>query len=104
MKKFLMLSTLLASIASCSNWVQVTSAGQNVRVATANEVSNCSRIGRTRTNTLGKIVGIERGAEKLQEELQSLARNEAGDMGGNVVVPESLIDDGQQTFGVYSCP
>lgn len=104
MKKFLMLSTLLASIAGCSNWVQVTSAGQNVRVATASEVSNCSRIGRTRTHTLGKVVGVERGAERLQEELQSLARNEAGDMGGNVVVPESLIDDGQQTFGVYSCP
>ena len=104
MKKFLILSTLLASMAGCSNWVQVTSAGQNVRVATSGEISNCRRIGRTRTHTLPKIVGVERGAERLQTELQSLARNEAGDMGGNTVVPESPIEDGQQTFGVYSCP
>lgn len=104
MQKLLMLSLLLVSIAGCSNWVQVTSAGQNVRVATAADVSNCSRVGRTRTNTLGRIVGVERGAERLQTELQSLARNEAGDMGGNVVVPESIIEEGQQTFGVYRCP
>jgi len=25
-------------------------------------------------------------------------------MGGNTVVPESLIDNGQQDFGVYNCP
>lgn len=104
MQKLLTLALLLGFIGGCSNWVQVTSAGENVRVATASEVSNCTRIGRTRTNTLGKIVGVERGAERLQIELQSLARNEAGDMGGNAVVPESLIEDGQQTFGVYSCP
>ncbi len=104
MKKFLILASLLASFAGCSNWVQVTDAGQNVRVATASEVANCRRIGRTNTKTLSKIVVVERGAQRLQQELQSLARNEAGDMGGNVVVPESTIDEGQQTFGVYSCP
>ena len=104
MRKLFMLSILLVSTVGCSNWVQVTSAGQNVRVATASEVSNCSRVGRTRANTLGKVIGVERGAERLQTELQSIARNEAADMGGNVIVPESLIDDGQQSFGVYSCP
>jgi hypothetical protein len=36
--------------------------------------------------------------------LLTLARNEAGSMGVNVVVPESLIDKGQQSFGVYRCP
>ncbi|NQV69372.1 MAG: DUF4156 domain-containing protein [Pseudohongiella sp.] len=104
MKQFLILTSLLASFAGCSNWVQVTDAGQNVRVATASEVANCRRIGRTNTKTLSKVVVVERGAQRLQQELQSLARNEAGDMGGNVVAPESTIDKGQQTFGVYSCP
>ncbi|MBL4573298.1 MAG: DUF4156 domain-containing protein, partial [Gammaproteobacteria bacterium] len=41
--------------------------------------------------------------ERLQEELLTLARNEAGRMGGNTVVPESLIDGGEQDFGVYNC-
>ena len=104
MKRFLILSSLLASFAGCSNWVQVTDAGQNVRVATASEVANCQRIGRARVKSLSKVVVVERGAQRLQQELQSLARNVAGDIGGNVVAPESTIDKGQQTFGVYSCP
>ncbi|PCJ17012.1 MAG: hypothetical protein COA96_18080 [SAR86 cluster bacterium] len=105
MKTFLTLSILLASLTGCASWVQVTSAGQSVRVvATASEIPNCRRIGQARAQTLGKIILVERGAQRLQEELQSLARNEAGDMGGNFIVPETLISNGQQTFGVYSCP
>ena len=40
----------------------------------------------------------------MQDELLRLARNEAGSMGGNAIVPESVIEEGRQTFGVYSCP
>jgi len=104
MKKLLIPLVLLSSITACSSWVQVSEDGQGVRVATAAEVSNCGRIGRANSKTLGSVVFVERGAERLQSELQSLARNEAGAMGGNVIVPESLIEDGEQTFGVYSCP
>jgi hypothetical protein len=91
-------------ILSGCNWVQLTAEGQGVRLATASEVSNCSRVGRTNARTLSRVVVVERGGEQLQSELLTLARNEAGSMGGNVVVPESLIDKGQQSFGVYRCP
>jgi hypothetical protein len=53
--------------------------------------------------TLGKILVVERGGQQLQDELLSLARNEAADLGGDTVVPESLIAAGKQTFGVYRC-
>jgi hypothetical protein len=53
--------------------------------------------------TLGKIVVVERGSQRLQDELLTLARNEAADLGGDTVVPESLIADGSQVFGVYRC-
>jgi len=91
-------------LASCSNWVQVTSEGQSVRVVTASDVNNCIRVGNAQAQTLGRVIGLERGAERLQEELSRIARNEAGDLGGNAIVPESLIADGRQTFGVYRCP
>jgi hypothetical protein len=86
------------------NWVQLTTEGQGVRLATASEVGTCTRVGQTTARTLSRVVIVERGGEQLQSELLTLARNEAGSMGVNVVVPESLIDKGQQSFGVYRCP
>ena len=91
-------------ISSCSNWVQVTSEGQTVRLVPTGIPANCDRIGRVQARTLGRIIGIERGAERLQDELTQIARNEAADRGGNTIVPESLIADGRQTFGIYLCP
>jgi hypothetical protein len=104
MKKVLALFIGFTALSACSTWVGLTIEGEGVRLATANAISNCSRLGRTRSHTLGRVVGVERGADRLQEELLTLARNDAGAMGGNVIVPESLIDDGEQVFGIYSCP
>ena len=104
MKKILAIIIILAAVGGCSNWVGLTVEGEGVRLATVAEISNCSRLGRTRSQTLDRIVGVERGAEPLQEELLKLARNDAGAMGGNVIVPESLIEEGEQVFGIYSCP
>ena len=104
MKKNLSFVILIATLSACSNWVGLTVEGEGVRLATVNEIANCSRLGRTRSQSLDRVVGVERGAERLQEELLRLARNDAGAMGGNVIVPESLIEEGEQVFGIYSCP
>ena len=103
MNKNLVFVILIATLNACSNWVGLTVEGEGVRLATAADISNCSRLGRTRSQTLDRIVGVERGADRLQEELLTLARNDAGAMGGNVIVPESLIDEGEQLFGIYLC-
>src|SRR5690554_1006602 len=95
------LATLLA--ACSSNWVQITPEGQPVVAVTAADVANCTRIGVASVNALDSIAFIDRGARRLQQELVTLARNEAGRMGGNRVTPESTIEDGRQTFGVFRC-
>lgn len=71
---------------------------------TPGNVSNCRRIGTTSAQTLSKLIVVERGAERLQTELLTLAKNQAGRMNANTIVPESLIEQGKQRFGVYSCP
>jgi hypothetical protein len=106
--KFRSLAVLAAStsvgLSACSSWVQLTPQGEKVSLAdTAAQVQQCSRVGRANVQTLGKILVVERGGQRLQDELLSLARNEAADLGGDTVVPESLIADGKQTFGVYRC-
>ena len=104
MTRFLLIAATTSLLAACSNWVQVTNEGAGVRLANAGEVGNCRRLGRTQAQTMSRVVVVERGNERVQEELSRLARNEAGSMGGNTIVPESVIDEGRQTFGVYSCP
>ena len=93
----------LALGACSSSWVQVTPEGQGVRVATTQDIASCTRVGTANVNAMDNIGFVQRGAARLQEELISLARNEGGRLGGNRVVPESTIEDGRQTFGVFRC-
>lgn len=102
MKNYLLAIGLTLALSGCT-WVQLTTEGESVNLGSANLVGNCERVGRARAKTLGKIVTVERGGGRLQEELFTLARNEAGRMGGDTIIPESLINDGEQDFGVYNC-
>ncbi|NKB32561.1 MAG: DUF4156 domain-containing protein [Pseudomonadales bacterium] len=104
MNRIFLLSSLIFVITGCNSWVQVTDEGDSVRLGTSQEVANCQRVGRAQAQTLSRVIVVERGGERLQEELTRLARNEAGTMGGNVIVPESVIEEGRQSFGVYRCP
>lgn len=90
-------------VSACGTWVQLTSVGRLVTVATPAEVASCTRLGSSTANAISEIAFVQRGSKKLQEELIDLARNEAGDMGGNRIVVESPIEEGHQTFGVYRC-
>ena len=98
------LSTNLILLTSCNNWVQLLPEGAEVSLKTPTDVSTCRRIGTTSAQTLSKLIVVERGAERLQNELLTLARNQAGRMNANAIVPQSLIEEGKQRFGVYSCP
>lgn len=99
----LLLLVSALTLSACSSWVQVTAEGQGVRVATTQDIANCTRVGTANVNAVDNIAFVQRGAARLQEELISLARNEGGRLGGNRVVPESTIADGRQTFGVFRC-
>ncbi|MEX0738600.1 MAG: DUF4156 domain-containing protein [Pseudohongiella sp.] len=102
--RFAMLGAIALILAACGNsWVQITPEGERVSLATAADIGNCQRVGVANVNALDSIGFVNRGANRLQEELVSLARNEAGEIGGNRVVPESTIDEGRQTFGIYRC-
>lgn len=96
---------LTASLTGCrTEWVQLTPEAEQVSLATPAEVADCRRLGSATVNAADSIGFVQRSARQLQEELVRLARNEAGFMDGNRIVPESTIADGRQTFGVHSCP
>lgn len=85
-------------------WVYLTPEGQQVRVLPLESISSCKELGRTRVRTTISIGPFARSHSKVREELTSLARNEAGRMGGNVVSIIAYSDRGEQVFGVYRCP
>ena len=100
--KFMVIMLVLVMLSGCS-WVKLTPQGEKVRVLSDAEVTTCKRLGKTTANVADRIGGIERKDHIVKENLEMLARNAAGEMGGDTVVPASAITEGKQTFDVFKC-
>jgi hypothetical protein len=94
---------LLGALALACTWVKLSEGGRAVRVAKQGEVASCEAKGRTHAQTTDRVVIFARRDQPIQLELESLARNEAALMGGDTIVPATLIESGRQTFEVYRC-
>jgi hypothetical protein len=103
MLKIVAWAILMSALLAGCTWVKPTPEGEKVVVLSAAEVQKCKRLGHTTVSVLSKVAGVERHKEKVEAELKTLARNTAAEIGGDAVVPESEIKDGQQRFGVYRC-
>lgn len=88
---------------SACTWVTLNPAGEQVQVMTMEAVADCKRVGKTTVSTLSKVAGLNRYQESMRDELNTLARNSAAELGGDTVVPISPIEDGRQVFAVYRC-
>ena len=92
-----------AALGLACAWVKLTPGGEAVRVADESQVRGCETKGRTHAQTTDRVAIFARGEQRIQQELESLARNEAALMGGDAIVPASGIERGRQTFDVYNC-
>ena len=104
MNKMLWLLAMMSSIVlgGCT-WVKVSPSGEKVRVLSPTEVRSCKLIGDTQVSLLARVGAVNRNEEKVQQELYTLARNSAADMGGDTVVPASEVQEGKQRYTVYKC-
>ena len=96
------LATLVALLHACT-WVKTTPDGAKVRVAQASEVGNCASKGEVTASLKSRVGAFERKPGKVAGELEALARNEAATMGGDTIVAKSLVNEGRQSFDVFSC-
>jgi hypothetical protein len=97
-----LLAAALAGTA-CS-WVSLNGEGERVKLLEPNQLTgSCQKIGSASARTLSRIVFVARSEQKISDELAILARNEAGRLGGDTVVPSSLSVEGEQSFDVYRC-
>jgi hypothetical protein len=84
-------------------WVPLTDGGGNVRILQANETTDCQKISTVNAKTADRVGIFARTDRKMREELESLARNEAAEAGGNAVAPTGTMTNGRQSFVVYRC-
>jgi hypothetical protein len=93
-------ATILLS--ACSG-LKLTPDGEKIRVLDPSEVSSCRELGKTNTSVTATVVGIERPDDTIAKELIIIASNGAARMGGDTIVPLTVVEGGQQTFIVYKC-
>lgn len=94
--------TLLPAL-GCT-WVQLTEAGSGVRMLGPEAAPACEKIGTVRSTTADSVGIFTRSDVKVREELESLARNQAAERGGNAIAPRGPITAaGTQEFTIYRC-
>jgi hypothetical protein len=98
----LMIAVAALALAGCT-MVKVSEAGKRVNMVTADQVFNCTKIGTVSTTVLDNIVGIPRNEQKVQAELDRLARDQAVLLKANTLVRDS-IRDGLGSYTAYNCP
>ena len=102
--RIVFLSVLIASTAACT-WVPIESSGKSVRVLPAGPVApGCIAKGEIVVTVKNKVGFYNRNPLRVQEELETLARNEAPSAGANAVQAAGLPADGSQRFAAYQCP
>ena len=101
--KIIAIGLLVSGLAAACTWVDLKPRGEKVRVLAVEEVGSCREVGRVSAVTAAKIGFIARGKDTVQEEVYRLARNNAGDMGGDTIVAAGPLIDGEQPFRVFRC-
>ena len=100
---FIVGSVTLCLVSIGCTWVPLAEGAAEVRVASPEELASCKRVGGTTATVAGKAGVFFRGKEKVREELETLARNEAVTLKGDTVSPETPVENGSRKFGVYRC-
>ena len=96
------LSTL--ALGACT-WVPMETGAAGVRVlAMGASTAGCTKLGEIEGNVTDRVAVYQRNPLRVQEELETMARNEAVGLGANTVVPAEAAHDGRQRFTAWRCP
>ncbi|NOY63488.1 MAG: DUF4156 domain-containing protein [Gammaproteobacteria bacterium] len=95
--------TIICLVMSGCSWVSLSPDGEKTRVLDASEVTSCKKIGLTTATVLSKVAIFSRNSKKMADELATIARNQAAELGGDTIVPASEIADGKRNYDIYRC-
>lgn len=101
MKMFAGLLCLSMLLAGCT-WVKLTPEGAGVVLLDEQSAAQCERLGTTTVEVLDRTL-LQREADKVAEELETLARNRVADR-ANGILAISDVEEGQRTYALFRCP
>jgi len=101
--KTLQIYLCLAILLTGCTWVDLNEQGYAVAIISQEQGNRCETLGTTTSTVLDNVGLLPRNADKVREELSRLARNDAGEMGGDAISPTGEPIDGSQSFTVYRC-
>lgn len=99
---FGLLVPAVLSLSACS-WIQPLPGAFNVALLSADEVTDCKKLGSTHATVLDKVGFYHRDKEAIKKDLIAVARNEAVNMRGDTIVATSELHNGKMDFAIYRC-
>jgi hypothetical protein len=90
-------------LAACTWGIKLDSGGEKVRVAWDGNVGGCKDAGKVTVSVMNRVGPVDRSGLKVSDELEIMARNEAGGMGADTIRPLGEPHDGAQSWGAYTC-
>ena len=101
--RVLLLSSLLLTVTACT-WVPIEPAGKATRVLPAGPVpAGCIAKGEVVVTVKSKVGFYNRNPLRVQEELETLARNEAPGLQADTIHPLAGPSGGSQRFAAFQC-
>jgi len=91
----------VAALAGC--WVTPSPVSKNVAVVNGVQVAQCRLVGKADLSVPDKLGTLQRVPDDMENDLQTLAKNQAINAGGDTVAPLSVQDGGKQSWGYYAC-
>ena len=103
----MMLNRYVLSIATicltACTWVEPTKEGSEVVLVKAFNVEVCKKLGTANTSVKHEVGFVTRSEEKVTNELITLAKNRAAEMGGDSIVAKGPASEGSMSFDIYKC-
>ena len=85
-------------------WVKLTDAGASVRVIDADSAARCIKKGEVTASVRDEVGPYSRNRQKVLDEIETLARNDARELGANAISPLGDVDAGERRYAAYDCP
>ena len=100
--KFKILLCFFTTLTACS-FVDLDPQAKNIVVQDdSSKLKECESLGTINVSVWSKADSFQ-SQNTVEEQLDTLARNQAATMGGNAVKASSEINNGQRAYGVYKC-
>jgi hypothetical protein len=98
----LFLPVLAISLSACA-WVEPTKESLDVLLVKPGNVVDCDKLGTTYVTVTHKIGILTRDEEAVTDDLITVAKNKAAEMGGDSIVARGENEEGKMSFDVYEC-